>query len=103
LSGNKCDDDSGGSDVSECKESETSKYVPHGLEYSDDDNILIDIDSDEEELRSSFPRDIQEEYGSRWTPKIQTCQCALNPKERSYCNVMQRLGRPTLTSNEQFV
>ncbi len=56
-SGDKCDDDSDGSDASECKELETSKYVPHGLEYSDDDNILIDIDSDEEELRSSFPRD----------------------------------------------
>ncbi len=53
----KCDDDSGSSDALECKESETSKYVPHGLEYSDDDNILIDIDSDEEELRSLFPRD----------------------------------------------
>ncbi len=53
----KCDDDSGGSDASECKELETSKYVPHGLEYLDNGNILIDIDSDEEELRSSFPRD----------------------------------------------
>jgi hypothetical protein len=36
-------DDSGGSDVSECKESVTSKYVPHGLEYLDNDDILIDI------------------------------------------------------------
>jgi hypothetical protein len=31
--------------------------VPHGLEYSDDDNILIDIDSDVEELKSLFPWD----------------------------------------------
>jgi hypothetical protein len=51
-------EDSGGSDASECKELVTSKYVPHGFEYLvDDDNILIVIDSDEEELRSSFPRD----------------------------------------------
>ncbi len=56
-SGDVCDDVSGGSDASECKESETSKYVPRGLEYLDDDDILIDIDSDEEELRSLFPRD----------------------------------------------
>jgi hypothetical protein len=56
-SGDECDDDSGGSDALKCKELETSKYVPRGLEYSDDDDILIDIDSDEEELRSSFPRD----------------------------------------------
>ncbi len=49
--------DSGGSDALECKESETSEYVPHGLECLDDDDILIDIDSDEEELRSLFPRD----------------------------------------------
>jgi hypothetical protein len=55
--GDKCDDDSGGSDASECKDLETSEYVPHGLEYSADDNILIDIDSDEEELRSLFPKD----------------------------------------------
>ncbi len=57
LARDECDDDSGSSDASECNELETSKYVPHGLEYSDDDNILIDIDSDEEALRSSFPRD----------------------------------------------
>jgi hypothetical protein len=57
LSRDECDDDSGGSDALECKELETSKYVPHGLEYSDDDIILIDIDSDEEELRSLFPTD----------------------------------------------
>ncbi len=31
--------------------------VPHGLEYSDDKDILIDVDSDEEALRSLFPRD----------------------------------------------
>ncbi len=55
--GDKCDDDSGGSDALECKELETSKYVPHGLEYSNNDDILIDIYSDEEELRSLFPRD----------------------------------------------
>ncbi len=53
----KCDDDSGGSDALECNELETSEYVPHGLEYSDDEDILIDIDSDEEALRSLFPRD----------------------------------------------
>ncbi len=52
-----CDDDSGGSDALECNDLETSEYVPHGLEYSDDNDILIDIDSDEEALRSSFPRD----------------------------------------------
>ncbi len=57
LAGDKCDDDSGSSDASECNDLETSEYVLHGLEYSDDDDILIDIDSDEEELRSSFPRD----------------------------------------------
>jgi hypothetical protein len=57
LIGDECDDDSGSSDALECKESETSKYVPHGLEYLDNNNILIDIDSDEEELRSSFPRE----------------------------------------------
>jgi hypothetical protein len=57
LAGDECDDDSGSSDASECNESETSKYVPHGLEYLDDDDILIDIGSDEEVLRSSFPRD----------------------------------------------
>jgi hypothetical protein len=50
-------DESGGSDAPECKESETSKYVPHGLEYLDDDDILIDIDSDVEEIRSLFPRE----------------------------------------------
>jgi hypothetical protein len=53
----ECDDDSGGSDALECNELETSEYVPHGLEYLDNDDILIDIDSDEEALRSSFPRD----------------------------------------------
>ncbi len=53
----KCDDDSGTSDAPECNDLETSEYVPHGLEYSDDNDTLIDIDSDEEELRSSFPRD----------------------------------------------
>ncbi len=42
--GDECDDDSGGSDASECNELETSEYVPHGFEYSDDDNVLIDID-----------------------------------------------------------
>ncbi len=57
LSGDECDDDSGGSDALSCKELETFEYVPHGLEYLDDDNNLIDIVSDEEELRSSFPRD----------------------------------------------
>ncbi len=57
LAGDQCDDDSGGSDASECNESETSKYVPHGLEYLDNDNILIDIDLGEEALRSSFSRD----------------------------------------------
>ncbi len=50
-------DESGGSDALECKDLETSKYVPHGLEYLDNDDILIDIDLDVEELRSSFPRD----------------------------------------------
>ncbi len=55
--GDECDNDSSGSDASECNELETSEYVPPGLEYSDDDNILIDIDSDEEALRSSSPRD----------------------------------------------
>ncbi len=50
-------DESCGCNASECKESESSEYVPHGLEYSDDDNILIDIYSDVEELRSLFPRD----------------------------------------------
>jgi hypothetical protein len=55
--GDKYDDDSSSSDASECNQSETSEYVPHGLEYSDDDDILIDIDSDKEALRSSFPRD----------------------------------------------
>jgi hypothetical protein len=30
-SGDECDDDSGSSDASSCKEPETSKYVPHGL------------------------------------------------------------------------
>jgi hypothetical protein len=55
--GNEGDDDSGASDAPECNDSETFEYVPHGLEYSDDDDILIDIDSDEEELRSSFSRD----------------------------------------------
>ncbi len=50
-------DDSGGSDLLECNESETSEHVPHGLEYSDNKDILIDLDSDEEALRSSFPRD----------------------------------------------
>jgi hypothetical protein len=55
--GDECDDDSGSSDASKCNELETSEYVPHGLEYSDDDDILIDIDLDEEMLRSSFPRD----------------------------------------------
>jgi hypothetical protein len=39
-------EESGSSDASECKESETSKYVHHGLEYLYDNNILIDIDSD---------------------------------------------------------
>jgi hypothetical protein len=57
LAGDECDDDSGGSDALECNELETSKYVPHGLEYLDNNDILIDIDSDEEALRSSFPRD----------------------------------------------
>jgi hypothetical protein len=55
--GDECDDDSCNSDASECNESETSEYVPHSLDYLDDDNILIDIDSDEEAVRSSFPRD----------------------------------------------
>jgi hypothetical protein len=49
LSRDECDDDSGGSNALECKELETSEYVPHGLEYSDNDNILIDFDSDEED------------------------------------------------------
>jgi hypothetical protein len=50
----------------------------------DDDNIHIDIDSDEEELRSSFPRDKSRKNMVPVDPKSQTCQCALNPKERSY-------------------
>ncbi len=33
LAGDECDDESGGSDALECNESETSEYVPHGLEY----------------------------------------------------------------------
>jgi hypothetical protein len=57
LAGNECDDDSGSSDALECNELETSKYMPHGLEYSHNDDILIDIDSDEEVQRSSFSRD----------------------------------------------
>jgi hypothetical protein len=51
LAGDKCDDDSGGSDASECNESDISKHVSHGLEYLDDNDILIDIDSDEEALK----------------------------------------------------
>ncbi len=31
--------------------------MPHGFEYLDNNDILIDIESDEEALRSSFPRD----------------------------------------------
>ncbi len=50
-------DESGGSDALEYKESETSTYVPHGFEYLDDEDIIIDIDSDEDELMLSFPRD----------------------------------------------
>jgi hypothetical protein len=50
-------DELGGSDVSECMESETSEYVPHGLEYLNDNYILIDIDSEEDELTLLFPRD----------------------------------------------
>ncbi len=42
----------------ECDESDLS-YVPRGVEFSDnDDDILIDVDSEVEDLlRSSFPRD----------------------------------------------
>jgi hypothetical protein len=72
----KCDDDFGGSDALECKELETFEYVPHGLEYSDDDNILIDIDSDEEELRSLFPRDKSRKHlvpGGPKKPDVSMC------------------------------
>jgi hypothetical protein len=107
LSGDKSDaydmfgrDESGDSDVSECKESETSEYVPHGLEYSDNNNILIDIDSDVEELRSLFPRTSPGRILFLVDPKSQMCQYALNPKQRCCCNIMQRLGMPTLTSNK---
>ncbi len=64
LSGDEADandmfgwDKSGSSDASEFKELETSKYIPHGLEYLDNEVILVDIDLDVEELRSLFPRD----------------------------------------------
>ncbi len=69
-------DESGGCNASECKESETSKYVPHGLEYSDEDNILIDIDSDVEELRSLFPRDMSRKNivpGGPQKPDVSMC------------------------------
>ncbi len=45
--------------VSLHSEGSYAAYVPRGMEFSDDDNdILLDVDSEEDDLlRSSFPRD----------------------------------------------
>ena len=49
-----CDDASGKADGNE-----DNDYILHGLIFSDDEDFLVDIDleSEDERLRSSFPKD----------------------------------------------
>jgi hypothetical protein len=73
--------------------------VHHGLEYLNNEDIPIDIDSDVEELRSLIPRDKSRKNivpGGSQKPDVSMCT---EPKAKVLLQHYAKARRPTLMRN----